>query len=435
MSAFPDPRLLRLAAGWCALAALAVPWPLLAPAAAGTALALLGLLAADALLLARTPRPSLERRLPERLAEGREARIALRLHHPGERPCEAEVADAWPPDWGVSPVWPRAVVPAGGHAELEASARPARRGDRPLGPAAALVRSPLGLLRRRVTAPPERAAVAPDASRYLRPEALDPRAVLSVLGVKPSRRRGQGLEFESLRESVYGDDPRDVDWRATARRGRPVTRLRQHEQNQPIHIAVDASRLMGSLHDGRTKLDYAVDAALALVFAALCAGDRVGLSVFDRELRRLVSPRRHRSELGLFVEALRAVDVALVEADHRRWARELLARQGRRALVVVLTDFVEADPAALVPPLALLARRHRVLLVAVRDPGFAELDAPRPSPQGLHRRIVLDDLLREREETLARLRSRGLHVLDLEPRSLTAAVLNRYLALRYAAPT
>src|SRR5439155_1538417 len=162
------------------------------------------------------------------------------------------------------------------------------------------------------------------------------------------------------------------------------------------------SRLMGGRVGARTKLDYAVDGALGLAYAALTAGDRVGMVVFDREVRGHLRPRAHRRALGLFVELLRGTEAHAVEADYRALAREVGARQRRRALVVVLTDFVEVDAASLVAPLVLLARRHRVLLVALRDRAYEALAPTAPlgadGPLDLYRRIVLDQLLREGEE-------------------------------------
>ncbi len=267
--------------------------------------------------------------------------------------------------------------------------------------------------------------------------------MLASLGVKPARQRGVGTDFESLRDYVAGDDPRRIDWRATARRGRLVTRLHQHERNHTVMIAVDASRLMGGRvgTNDRTKLDCAVDSALALAWSALHAGDRAGLVVFDRERRLFLEPQARRASLGAFVEALSPIQSRLVEADYRVLARSLLGRRQKRSLVVILTDFAETDPESLVTPLALLARRHQVLLVALRDHRFDVLDPRRPSTERKNRkrqgsfyeRIVLDDLLREREETLARLRLRGVQTLDLVSEEVTSAVLNRYLAMRYEA--
>jgi uncharacterized protein (DUF58 family) len=433
----PDRRLVGAAAAWTVAATAVVVWPALWPALAG-GLGLLGALAAwDLVLLRRRPPPRLERHLPGRAFVGRPAEIGLTVRNAAREPALVEVMDEVPSDLAAEePRFVGVLVPPGATVNLRYPIRPSARGDRRLGPSIALEASPLGLLRRRTIAEADAVLpVYPDATRYLRPEALVPRRVLAAIGVRPSRRRGEGMEFESLRDYVPGDDPRRVDWAATARRGRPVTRLYQHERNHTVLIALDTSRLMGGRIGARTKLDHAVDGALALAYAALTAGDRVGMVVFDREVRGHLRPRAHRRALGLFVELLRGTEPHLVEADYRALVREVTARQRRRALVVVLTDFVEADAASLVAPLVLLARRHRVLLVAVRDRAYEALapgaEVGADGPLDLYRRIVLDELARERDAALGRLRRGGLETVDLVPEAITAQVLNRYLAIRH----
>jgi uncharacterized protein (DUF58 family) len=438
-SVAPDRRLLAAVAVWVALAVAAVAMPPLWPVAAGAALLLALMLARDALLLRRTPRIEVERRLPVRAFEGRSSDLAVQLRNSGRLPILAEVFEEIPRDLTTAePHWLGVELPAGETLELRYSVTPRIRGDRPLGAVRLLERSPLGLLRRTTSGSSDDVLrVYPDATRFLRPEALDPKRVLAAIGVKPARRRGEGMEFESLRDFVAGDDPRRLDWAASARRGRSVVRLYQHERNHSVVIALDASRLMAGRIAERTKLDYAVDASLALTYAAMGAGDRVGMAVFDGEVRGFIPPRRGRADLGQFVEMLRPVQPRMVEADFQALARTLAARQRQRSLLVILTDFVEADAAPFVAPLAVLARRHRVLLIAIRDRVFRELDAVEEGEAedalGLYRRIVLDDLLREREVALGRLRRRGLQTLDLPPEAITAAVLNRYLAIRYGA--
>jgi len=432
---WPARALLSALAVWTAAAAAAVLLPWLWPAFVGALAALFALAACDAYLLQRRPPVAAARALPARAFVGQPARVELRLSHPGQGTVRVSVLEELPGDVAArEPRFEDVAVPPGGTA-VSYAVRPRVRGDRALGPLLVYERSPLGLLRRRGRfAGDDVLRVYPDTARFLRPAALDPARLLAALGHKPARRRGEGMEFESLRDYVIGDDPRRLDWAASARRGRPVVRLHQHERNHVVLIAVDASRLMGARAGDGTKLDRAVEAALALAVAALGAKDRVGLVVFDRAVRAWLAPRSHRSELGAFVEALRPVQPRPVEADYGDLLRELSARQRQRALVVLLTDFVEAESARLAGPVAVLGRRHRVLLVAVRDPIFAELEPGGPgasAPLGLQRRIVLDDLLSERESALAALRRRGIDTLDLYPEAITAPVLNRYLALRY----
>jgi uncharacterized protein (DUF58 family) len=437
MSVAPARRLVG-AVGALTLCSLAVAaWPWLAPVLAAAALALLVLVLWDALLLRRTPSVTYSRRLPERAFVGREAALVLCLHNPGARAARVDVYEELPRSLAATdPILRGIVIPARAVREERFSVRPRQRGDALLGAAAVLEHSALGLLvRRRLHGAGDRLRVHPDTGRYLRPEALDPRRVLAAIGVRPQRRRGEGLEFESLRDWVPGDDPRRMDWAASARRGRPVVRLHQHEKSHTLILAVDASRLMAARVAGRSKLDFAVDAALALAWTALASGDRVGLVVFDAELRARLAPRGRRADLGDFIETLRCIQPRLVEAETDTLVRHLALQRQQRALVVLLTDFVEAEPARLAPLVA-LARRHQVLLVALRDPIFDALAAAAPAsrdalePHGLERRIVLDDLLREREATLLSLRRAGLQTLDLPPDSVTPAILNRYLALR-----
>jgi uncharacterized protein (DUF58 family) len=431
----PDVVLVRLVAAWAAIGAAVVVWPSLL---AGWCVGLAGLAVlavADLVALARTPSLVAVRMLPDRALAGRPAEIAVEITNPGPHAVVAEVIDELPASIAaVEPRHPDVRVAGRSHVIMREGVVPSERGDVRLGPVIVLERSPGRLWRRRrITGADGVLRVYPDATRYLHGEALQPRRVLARLGVRPARDRGTGMEFESLRDYVIGDDVRRIDWAATARRGRPVTRLYQHERNRTVLIALDASRLMASMVDGRTKLDHAVDAALALAYGAMAAGDRVGMLVFDDDVRAILEPPPSR-HLGPFVELLRAVKPRLVEADFGALARHLAAGRRRRALVIVLGDFVDADDAALVEPLTVVVRRHRVLFVAIRDRLYASL-TPAADDDGIapYRRLVLDELLADRETTLARLRRAGLETLDVPPERITAPVLNAYLAMRRVA--
>lgn len=436
MSVFPTRRLIRALAAWLAAAVVASAWtPLLAPLCGGL-LVLAALVAWDALELRRRPSVDVSRDVPARAVIGRPDTVVYRLRNPADVPVRIEMEDEWPRDLAeTTPRVEEAVVAAGATLELRFPIRPRRRGDRPLGRLLLFEESPMRWLRRRRIASHAGAIpVFPDAKRLLRAAALDPRRLLGRTGFKPTRRRGQGSDFESLRDYVIGDDPRHIDWAATARRGNLVTRLYQHERNHTVVLAVDRSRLMGArCTDGRTKLDHAVDAALTLSLAALARGDRVEVFLFDRDVRGHVAPRVHRGEVGPVVELLRLAEPTTVEADYRRLARALLAKRRGRALVVVLTDFANAESAEVETPLRLLRRHHRTLLVALRDPLFARLGAGASDAAGdLYERLAVNDLLIERETLIARLQRAAVQCVDLPPEHIVAPLLNRYLEFRYA---
>jgi uncharacterized protein (DUF58 family) len=450
----PDRTLLGWASVWLFMAIVSVPLVEIRNLVPIGAVLLAAALLTDAVLALWEKPIGLEREVPEKGARGREAEITLQVHNPLSRPVTMQLRDSVPRDlvW-PEPHWSRLELEAGARRSLRYTIRPQVRGHRDWGRAVALVRSPLGLLRRCVeSTTTDSLLVQPETARYLRPEALDPRRVLAMLGVRPRRLRGEGLEFDSLRDYVIGDEPRRIDWRATARRGRPVVRTHRHEESRTVLIALDRSRLMGARAphpDERTsqagfastKLDHAIDAALALTFASLVAGDRVGLVVFDRSVVAQIVPVAHRASLGLFVDALSGIQPSPFEADYRRVTRDILTRQRKRAMVIVLTDFMEIHHEELIQPMSLLGRRHEVVFVALREPILEQLEEDESNLSGskdaekervgLYRRIVLADLLREREGRMVMLRRQGLSVLDVPPTEATASTLNRYMELRY----
>ncbi len=453
MNFSPDRTLLTYAFAWFVLGLLSVPISVLRVFVPIAGVLLLAAVLADLFLALREPALQITRIFPEQGARERAEEITLRVANPLPRAIVIDLHESIPQDLIVAePAWSALRVDAGGARALTYTIEPRVRGRREWGRAAALVKSPLGLLRRRAFGPPgDSILVQPETRRYLRSEALDPKRVLASLGVRPKRKRGDGLEFESLREYVIGDEPRRIDWRATARRGRPIVRTHRHEESRTILLVLDRSRLMGTRapHDPNaladpsgfapTKLDHAIDATLALAFASLAAGDRVGLMLFDRAVVQLVSPVVHRASLGRFVDALSAVQTVPFEADYRRVTRDMLRLHRKRAMVIVLTDFMEVDRDELIRPMALMARHHEVIFVALREPILEQLEEHRPDGRGseaasleIYRRIVLADLLREREGRLVTLRRQGISVLDVPPSEATASALNRYLELRYS---
>jgi uncharacterized protein (DUF58 family) len=208
-----------------------------------------------------------------------------------------------------------------------------------------------------------------------------------------------------------------------------------------VLVALDTSRLMSVQVDGRTKLDHAVDAALGLALATLAHGDHVGVAAFDTSVHTLIAPRGSRRQLGSIVDALQPLEATASEAGYRALVRTIAARQRRRCLVILLTDFAEIDPETLVLPLRTLSKQHRVLVAALRDPVFRGLDATTVtghasfSETGVElsriRRLVLDDLATAREATLAGLRRSGISTIDATPDAVGTLLINRYLELRY----
>jgi uncharacterized protein (DUF58 family) len=433
----PAPRLVRMLTAGALLLAVAVAIPILIAPALGYLAIVLALAALDWTSCRSDPEPELERELPERMVKGQPASIRYRLSRPSGGATIVSILDEMPAVLGGDLRIDKVRLGIRQTVELARETVPARRGMFASGPVMILWRSRAGMFQSRaVKIDPAEIRILPPAAPAHRHTGLTHRLLREELGLRPRAARGEGREFESLREYVPGDDPRHVDWRASGRRGRLIVRQYQTERRHTVMIAVDTGRLMAARVGDSSKLDHALNCATALARASREFADRVGFLAFDRELRAFVRPRSGPAAIGAIVEAAVRLSIAPVEPDYRVLVQTLARQQRKRALVVVLTDFVEGSASReLAAYLAVLARRHAVLLVAMRDRILAELDRPNPaiSRAGLYRRLALQDLGVEREEAIAEIARMGAQTLDLDAARITAPVLNRYLAIRQAA--
>ena len=323
---------------------------------------------------------------------------------------------------------------AGGEARWEYRVRPRTRGAFAWGPIHLRYRSPLGLWEGQKTVPAAgQAHVYPNLVALHHYHLLARANRLESLGIRKVRARGSNWEFESLRDYTQGDDVRLIDWKATARRRKMIVRNQEAERNQTVLLLIDSGRLMNAEVDGVAKLDHAVNTALMLAHVALVRGDRVGLCTFSYQVHTWVAPRTHRAQIRLLTDALYDLRGDFTETDHGRCLRLLASRHPKRALLVVLTDFVDAETASeMIAHLQLAARRHLVLFAALKDPLLERAARSRPADTFAgFRKAAAVELLRERVEVLERLRQMGMHVLDVEPSGLTPPLINRYLEITF----
>lgn len=422
----PTVRAALLLAAGAVLGVLAAGAGAALPLLAAVDAALLLLLAADA---ARTPRPGAlraRREVREPLSAFAANAVTLHLESASPRRLDLDLADAPPASFASAGHRARLVLAPGAAARLAYEVRPRARGDAAFGDLHVRAAGPLGLAARQWTVPLARAvAVYPD----LRALAALPGAARAEPGAARARGHHEGREFAALRGYVAGDDVRSIDWKATARRGAPVVREWQPERNQTLWVLLDCGRhLSARLADGRTKLDHAVDASLALARAAAGRGDRAGAVLFGAEVGRVVPPAAGRAGLGPLADALHAAEARVEESDYGAAFDVLDARQRRRALVVVFTDLADPDTSALLlARAAQLRRRHLVLVAAVADSEVADAAAARPRDAAeAFARAAAEVILEEREQATRRLQAAGVRVESVPARALTAAVVGRY---------
>jgi len=394
---------------------------------------ILAAIAAD-LLLAAPVRPlRLARAGDSRIRLGQTGEVTLTMDNPSTRPLRGTVRDAWPTSTTARPARAQVRVPPGGRARLATTLSPHRRGD--FAAARVTVRSlgPLGLAGRQGShqASWSVRVLPPFTSRRHLPEKL---ARLRQLdGQHRSLLRGQGSEFDSLREYVVGDDVRSIDWRSSARRVDVMVRTWRPERDRRILIVLDTGRTSAGRVDGVPRLDTSMDAALLLAALAARAGDRVEMIAVDRRVRARVIGVGRSDVLPALTSAMAVLDAELIESDAGLMAATVLGIARQRCLVVLLTDLnAAAIEEGLLPRVPALTVRHRLLVAAVADPRLDEMAAARGDAAAVYGAAAGERARAERARISARLRRRGVEVVDAPPDRLPAALADAYLNLKAA---
>lgn len=308
------------------------------------------------------------------------------------------------------------------------------RGVHPLGPVALSVLGPWGLIRRSIIYSPNDAiSIVPSVAGAGRYRLLAAQHRVRTAGQRVIRRRGGGTAFANLREYVPGDDPRRIDWKATARRHRLISREFTVEQGQTIMIAIDCGRMMTQFAGDRPRFEYALASALTLADTALSTGDRVGLIVFDSMVRSYIAPTRAPGTLGAIRDALTGVTATMTEPDYAAAFRTLTERNRRRSLIVFFTDVIDVRSSrAVIALTARSAERHLPLVVALRNEQLVTASVPSPgaNDEQTYESVAAEELLSARDEALQIMRQAGVAVLDTAPTAMTTALINRYLEIK-----
>jgi uncharacterized protein (DUF58 family) len=365
---------------------------------------------------------------------GEPQEITLSIENLGRLGRRLRVRDDVPETFAAEPADFLIGSPPRSRAELVYRVVPRRRGTYVLEHVDALVSSRLGFWQRSVAWPARsEVRVYPDIRQIARYTVLARRDRLSTLGVRRASRLGTDNEFERLRDYTEGDEPRHMDWRATARRRKLTVRAHQVNQSQRLLFLIDCGRMMaGDTGGGLSPLDHALNAMLMLAHVALIRGDQVGLLAFSDRVRAYVPPGGGPRRIGRLVHSVHNVFPELVEPRYDRAFVELEKRCRKRSLVVLMTNLFDDVNAQLVADhLSNLVGRHLPLGVLLRDHDiFALADQAPDHGPGLYRGAAAAALLNWRERTLVGLRRRGVLTLDLFPDELTAPLINQYLQIK-----
>jgi uncharacterized protein (DUF58 family) len=392
------------------------------------------------LALAGSPRAlRVTRNSPDAIRLGETATSAVVLLNAGRRTVRAVVRDAWPPSAAASPARHRVVLPAGERRSLTTRLTPFRRGERAA--AAVTVRSfgPLGIAARQasIETPATVRVLPPFASRKHLPSRLA--RLRELEGATPLMVRGQGTEFDSLRDYVRGDDVRSIDWRATARRRtadggeRLVVRTWRPERDRRVVIVVDSGRTSAARIDNEPRLDTAYESALLLAALASRAGDRVDLVIFDRRVRGRVTGATGADLLARMVTTMAPIEPDLIEMDWTAVPGLVRGVTSQRALVVLATSIdTPGASRGLLAVLPELTRKHAVVVSSVSDPDALAATRERADRESVYRAAAAERSLLDLSRVAAAVRQTGAEVVTGAPQDLPPALADRYLALKAA---
>jgi uncharacterized protein (DUF58 family) len=364
---------------------------------------------------------------------GEPTAVLLTVRNDGRRRMRGWVRDGWPPSAGASPRSHRIDVAVGERRRLTTTLTPTRRGERKAAAVTLRLTGPFGVAARQRTRPTPWAVqvLPPFTSRRFLPEKLARLRELDGAVVAPVR--GQGSEFDSLREYVVGDDPRSIDWRATARRSDVVVRTWRPERDRQLLLVLDSGRTSAGRVGGAPRFDASLDAALLLTALARHAGDRVAMIAHDRVLRAAVDAAHGGGSLAAVVRATASLEPTLVETDMRAVVGQVLRRLRKRSLVVLFTAL---EPAAvnegLLPAIGPLTQRHVVVVAAVSDPRLATLRAGRGDSAAVYAAAAAEAAEADRRNVGWGLRRRGVVVTEAEPDLFASHVADTYLDLKAA---
>ncbi|ADU01380.1 DUF58 domain-containing protein [Mycolicibacterium gilvum] len=391
--------------------------------------------------LAGSPRAlRLTRGGPTSARLGQPVTVDLTVENGGRARFRGVVRDAWAPSARAHPRTHAVDLPVGQRVRISTELTPARRGDQVSALVTARSVGPLGLAGRQGShrVPWQVRILPPFLSRKHLPSRLA--RLRELEGMTPVLIRGQGTEFDSLREYVVGDDVRSIDWRATARRADVVVRTWRPERDRRVLIVLDTGRTSAgrvgvdpTLLDpgGWPRLDWSMDAALLLAALAARAGDHVDLLAHDRETRAAVVNASRTELLAQLVSAMAPLEPALVESDARGMVAAVQRRVRRAALVVLLTDLnASALDEGLLSVLPQLTAKHRVIVAAVADPRVEKLAAGRADAVEVYDAAAAERARNDRSAVASRLRSLGVDVVDSPPEELAPDLADHYLAMK-----
>jgi len=410
----------------------AIVEPLVVPAVMLGDLLLLGICLLEGRRLNRQPL-EVERDHWTRIQLGLAAAFPYRITNRSAHQLVVEIRQPWPDCIESENNMLEVRVPGGQVVQVSLTATARLRGTHFIPPAQISIRSLSDFARRRWTLPDGAdIKVFPSLRGMSEYETLRRHHASTYAGLHRQRMVGAGREFEQLRDYLSDDDYRDINWKATARRSRPITNVYQSERSQDVLLCLDCGRMMGNTVGNGTALDRAIDAAIMLAHVANRQGDRVGLALFRDVVHRFVRPAAGMAAVNQIIEELVDAQPQGVFPSYAALIGALQTHQTRRSMVFLFTDLNDPQLAAnLVEVLPLASRRHLLCVISLRDPVLDRVAAgPADGRRAVYQVLAARQLAMERATRTRALQKIGSQVLEADADSLTLKLLNAYLSIK-----
>ena len=377
---------------------------------------------------------TVKREFEKRFAIGDASKISLHIENRTSCNFRLKIKDEFPPEMILNEKREAEfTVKAQTNAEFFYYLTPPKRGNYKFGKTAVRFLSKFGLVWCQADlGVAEAVKVYPNMrrAREMELKALGAQSFLAIQ--RKAVRRGEGREFESMRDYVRGDELRHISWTATARRNKLTTRQYQIERDQNIVIALDAGRLMTGRIKDETKFDTAIHASLALMSAAARAGDNCGLVVFGRKIRKYLPPKKGIEQLDAVLETLHDLEPELIEPSYARAFQFIASNSKKRSFIVILTDLVDKESSKeLITSLKLLRPRHLPLVVTIgdRDLNATVSEIPKEIKE-VFTQSAAEEIIYQRESALRLVETFGGLALDVTTNSLAPRLLETYLRVK-----
>ncbi len=357
--------------------------------------------------------------------------VTITLHNEDVRKLTIVLFDDYPTTWRMEGLPHATQIDPGAFAAVSYRLCPDKRGNAVFGAAHIRVGSPMGLWQHvHRMGPGNSVKVFPDFSKLLGHTLVATDRRLRTTGIIRKRQRGEGTDFRQLREYRRGDSQRTIDWKATARQQKPISREYQEERDQQVVFLLDTGRRMLAKDEGTTHFDHALNAVLTLAFLAQKQGDAVGLMTFGGETRWL-GPHKGRVGLDRLLAGIYDLQVTEIAPDYTDAASALLNRLSKRAFVVLITNLRDEDDQAMRAACELLSTRHLVMCASLREKSLdAAIAAPIDQFADALRCSAAAHYLQQRQDAIKRLGIRAEHLIDITPEKLSTVLVNRYLDIK-----